>query len=91
MPRQILKSKEALRRKRAEFATPSIYDSQFEYSHGVWAKKVKILRKFGLEIGENVAIDRGFEWVVPRSLKIGEWTSIGRNFKVYNYNRIEIG
>ena len=23
-------------------------------------------------------------------MKIGEWTSIGRNFKVYNYNRIEI-
>ena len=82
---------ERQRIKRAESATPTVYDSQYEYSHKVWEKKAKILRKIGIEIGENVAIDRGFEWILPKSLKIGEWTSIGRNFKVYNFNQIEIG
>jgi acetyltransferase-like isoleucine patch superfamily enzyme len=68
-----------------------VYDSQLRYSHAVWEKKVRILRKIGIEIGDHVAIDRGFEWILPKSLKIGEWTSIGKNFKVYNFNQIEIG
>ena len=82
--------REWLLRNLAEFATPSVYDSQNIYSHNIWEKKVRTLRKLGIDIGQNVAIDRGFDWILPKSLRIGDWTSIGKNFKAYNFNEMEI-
>jgi len=77
----------------ANFFTPVfIYiDKVPNYSEKAWDIKRKYLRRLGFKIAEGVAIDRGFEFVRPQGISVGDWTSIGKNFKCYNYNDVIIG
>ena len=76
----------------AESSTPKVYATNNpKHNQKDWNKKNKYLRKIGLNIGENVAIDAGFEFINPNLIEIGEWCVIGKNCKIYNYNSIKIG
>ena len=75
-----------------ENSTPRVYeDSTGFYNHNIWNRKNNLLRRIGIRIGQNVAIDSGFEWVIPGNISIGDNTAIGKNFKAYSYNKIIIG
>jgi putative colanic acid biosynthesis acetyltransferase WcaF len=53
--------------------------------------KVSILRLFGAKIGEKCLIDFGVKIWLPWNLKIGNYTAIGKNVEIYNYDMISIG
>lgn len=77
---------------KAENATPQIYErSENPFNPNMWNRKNKFLKKLGIVLGENVAIDSGFEWVIARNIRIMDYASIGKNFKCYSYNNVVIG
>lgn len=53
--------------------------------------KIFTLRLFGSEIGKLCLIDFGVKIWLPRNLKIGDYTAIGKNVEIYNYDMISIG
>jgi len=79
-------------RKKAENATPHIYEkNEVHFNPNAWKRKNKFLRKLGIALGENVAIDSGFEWIIAKNIQIMDYASIGKNFKCYSFNKIIIG
>ena len=58
-----------------------------------WERKNKLLRLSKINIGKNVAIDRGFESLLGKeeSLFIGDFVAIGHNMKIYNFEKVNIG
>jgi acetyltransferase-like isoleucine patch superfamily enzyme len=64
------------------------------YSHGKWEIKNLLLRKTGIIISENgVAINSGFQCIDghEEDIKIECYTTIGRNVKFWNFNKVKIG
>jgi len=64
-----------------------------EHSYKKWEKKNKFLRKAGINIGKNVAIDHGFLCLTGQeeNLDIGDYSALGIGTKVYNFNSVKIG
>lgn len=57
-----------------------------------WELKNKILRICGVQIGNKVAIDRGFNFLSGAgSIEIQDYAAIGRNARFYHYGKIIIG
>jgi maltose O-acetyltransferase len=78
--------------KNAEKATPRNNSrSGNHFDKQIWERKNKLLRKLGINIGEQVAIDSGFEWVLGNNVYIRDSAVIGKNFKCYSYDQIIIG
>lgn len=71
----------------ANWITPLTHD------YSGWERKNRILRKCGLSIGENVAIDRGFFFLHGHgnNITIGDYSAIGLNCKMYSFNSVSIG
>lgn len=70
----------------AEFATPE--------AHIPWRWELKnhVLRKLGLQIGQCVAIDNGFEWLARAGgLILHDYAVIGKNVRIYNFSDVIIG
>jgi len=77
----------------SEWATPSSFwfQGQTGYEHKIWERKSSYLKKIGLQIEKNVAIDSGFEFVRSTGLHFGEGTSVGKNVRCFNYGDIIVG
>jgi len=77
----------------AELSTPIFFykDKVPQYDHNAWEKKNRYLNRIGFDISNKVAIDKGFEFIRPAGISIGEYSSIGKNFKCYNYNDVTVG
>lgn len=57
-----------------------------------WELKNKVLRQAGLKIGQDVAVDRGFEWLAHAgAVTLADHVVIGRNVKIYNFSDVSIG
>jgi maltose O-acetyltransferase len=77
---------------KAEIATPkNSLSADIHLSQQIWERKNILLRKIGIKIGEYVAIDSGFEWVLAKNIYIEDHAVIGKNFKCYSYNQVTIG
>lgn len=69
----------------AELLTPEVH------SPWRWLLKSRLLRFLGVQIGNNVAVDRGFEWLHSGKLTLHDHAVIGRNVKIYNFSEVSIG
>ncbi|HQU08083.1 MAG TPA: acyltransferase [Candidatus Paceibacterota bacterium] len=69
----------------AELLTPEVH------SPLRWLLKSRLLRFLGVKIGNNVAVDRGFEWLHSGKLTLHDHAVIGRNVKIYNFSEVSIG
>jgi acetyltransferase-like isoleucine patch superfamily enzyme len=71
----------------ANFYTPCIHD------YILWERKNKFLRKCGITIGNNVAIDQDFFILkgCEENLFIDDFNAIGIGFKVWAFNKVIIG
>ena len=77
---------------KAEHATPSnSLSADIHPNQQIWERKNCLLRKLGINIGEFVAIDSGFEWVIAKNIYIKDHAVIGKNFKCYSYDQVTIG
>lgn len=58
-----------------------------------WDRKNYVLRRAGISIGKNVAIDRGFDYLPNNAtnIQIADHAVIGINAKFWNYDEITIG
>jgi acetyltransferase-like isoleucine patch superfamily enzyme len=57
-----------------------------------WELKNKLMRKVGVTLGQGVAIDNGFEWLIEGGrVIVEECAVIGRNVHLYNFSDIRIG
>ena len=74
-------------KKLANFYTPKYHD------YNLWEKKNKYLRKLGINIGKNVAIDESFFVLrgCEQFVAIKDFTVIGIGCKIWSFNRVEIG
>jgi putative colanic acid biosynthesis acetyltransferase WcaF len=50
-----------------------------------------LLRAFGAEIGDQVHIYNSAEIYFPWNLKVGDWSAIGENARIYNLGAVTIG
>ena len=76
----------------AEWLTPcSSSDSPIHARD--WERKNKWLRKLGMRIGKNVAIDRSFSCLTGQeeNIYIDEYTAIGIGAKFWNFGEIRVG
>jgi maltose O-acetyltransferase len=71
----------------ANLSTPSVHNYIF------WERKCRILRFTGMSIGNNVAIDRGFDCLTGQEefIHIDDYTAIGVGAKFWNFNHIHVG
>jgi len=76
-----------LYKKIADFFTPTHHD------YKLWNRKTKWLRKSGMNIGKNVAIDSGFYLLrgCEQNIHIGDYSVIGIGAKIWPFNKVEIG
>lgn len=78
--------------RKIENSTPRIQTKKNKaYDPNAWNRKNTLLRKIGVSIGDSVAIDSGFEWLIPENIEIKDFAVIGKNFKCYSYNKVIIG
>lgn len=56
-----------------------------------WELKNRFLRKLGVQIGQGVAIDNGFEWLAGGELILRDHAVIGKNVRIYNFSDVIIG
>lgn len=71
----------------ANLLTPSTHN------YKKWDDKNCFLRKAGINIGKNVAIDRGFFCLdsCEENIKIDDYSAIGINTKIWAFNKVYIG
>jgi acetyltransferase-like isoleucine patch superfamily enzyme len=70
----------------AEFATPDAHIPRR------WELKNALLRRAGLEIGPNAAIDTGFQWLRNAGrIVIEEEAVLGKDVRIYNFGDVRIG
>lgn len=64
-----------------------------QHNYGLWERKNKWLRRTGMEIGSNVAIDRGFTCLTGQEeyIHIGDHAAIGIGARFWNFNHIYVG
>lgn len=77
----------------ADFATPSSSLHTHRSSVKHWTKKNKWLRKLGIQIEADVAIERGF-FILPfceSNVRVRESSVIGHNLRIYAFHTVEIG
>jgi acetyltransferase-like isoleucine patch superfamily enzyme len=74
-------------KKIANFFTPT------HHNYALWNRKNSWLRKAGMEIGRNVAIDQDFFVLkgCEQYLSINDYSVIGIGCKIWSFNRVEIG
>ena len=57
-----------------------------------WKLKNIILRRLGLSLGEKVAIDKGFDWLIKSGqVVLEDYAVIGKNLRIYNFSDVQIG
>lgn len=71
----------------ANLLTPTRHD------YSLWERKCSVLRRTGMNIGANVAIDRGFSCLTGQEeyIHIGDYAAIGIGARFWNFNHIHIG
>lgn len=71
----------------ANLLTPSTHN------YNKWEKKNLFLRKTGINIGQNVAIDKGFFCLdsCEENISIDDYSVIGINVKIWAFNKVSIG
>lgn len=76
-----------INKKLANFYTPNYHD------YKLWEKKNKFLRKCGMSIGNNVAIDQDLFILkgCEKFISIQDYTAIGIGCKIWSFNKVEIG
>lgn len=57
-----------------------------------WKLKNIILRRLGLNVGEKVAIDRGFDWLIKSGqITLEDHAVVGKYLQIYNFSDVKIG
>ena len=76
-----------INKKLANFYTPNYHN------YNLWERKNKFLRKCGMNIGHNVAIDEGLFILkgCEQFVTIKDYTAIGVGCKIWSFNKVEIG
>lgn len=71
----------------ANLMTPTRHD------YNLWERKNRLLRKTGIAIGKNVAINENFFVLknYEQNLEIGDYVTMGEFVQIWPFNKIKIG